>query len=213
MSLARRSIGAIQKAQETAAEYVPHLGLEEVRLLAEAARRTARPSRADRDEVLIQTLFDGSLRGSEALGLAPSDLRQTADGWSAWVHGKGGKYREVAITPGLVAKLHSYAYRKEIGPAEPIFQGSTSGRQLGRTQAWRICQRAFQVAGLTKPAHVGAMHVLRHSGLIYRLEQTGNPKSVQDQAGHVSAKMTLRYMKTVQAKHSLKIQQGVQIPW
>ena len=70
-------------------------------------------------------------------------------------------------------------------------------------------KRAFEVSGVLKPPHVGAVHVLRHSGLIERLEATGNPKAVQDQARHQSFKMTQRYMKTVSAKHSLKINQGV----
>ena len=52
---------------------------------------------------------------------------------------------------------------------------------------------------------------LRHSGAIARLEATGNPKALQDQLRHFSARMTLRYMKTLPAKRSLEISQGVDL--
>jgi integrase len=73
--------------------------------------------------------------------------------------------------------------------------------------------RAFQEAGLRKPEHVGTVHVLRHSGAIARLEATGNPKAVQDQLRHKEARMTLRYLKTLSAQESLRIQQGVDFRW
>ncbi len=47
-----------------------------------------------------------------------------------------------------------------------------------------------QVAG---PPHVGAVHVLRHSGALERLKDTGNPQALQEQLGHTTAEMTLRY--------------------
>ena len=74
-------------------------------------------------------------------------------------------------------------------------------------------QEAFEKAGIATPEHVGAVHVLRHSGAIARLEQTGNPKALQDQLRHQDARMTLRYLKTVSAKRSLEIQQGVDFGW
>ena len=56
--------------------------------------------------------------------------------------------------------------------------------------------------------HVGAVHVLRHSGAIALLEQTGNPKALRDQLRHQDAGMTMKYLKTVSTKRSLEIQQG-----
>jgi integrase len=60
---------------------------------------------------------------------------------------------------------------------------------------------------------VGTVHVLRHSGAIARLAATGNPKAVQDQLRHKEARMTLRYLKTLSAQESIKIQQGVDFGW
>ena len=72
---------------------------------------------------------------------------------------------------------------------------------------------AFEAAGVAKPAHVGAVHVLRHSGAIARLEQTGNPKALQDHLRHADARMTLRYLKTLSSIRSLQIQQAVDFRW
>ncbi len=84
---------------------------------------------------------------------------------------------------------------------------------MSRVRVHQIVKEAFQTGGVAKPEHVGAVHVLRHSGAIARLEENGNPKALQDQLRHQDAKMTLRYLKTVSAKRSLEIQQGVDFRW
>jgi len=68
-------------------------------------------------------------------------------------------------------------------------------------------------AGIAKPDGVGAVHILRHSGAIERLRRTGNPKAVQDMLRHRSARMTLRYMKTLSHEESMAIQQAVEYDW
>ena len=52
-------------------------------------------------------------------------------------------------------------------------------------------QQAFETAGIAEPAHIGAVHVLRHSGAIARLEQIGDPKALQDRLRHQDARMIL----------------------
>ena len=42
-----------------------------------------------------------------------------------------------------------------------------------------------------------------------RLRQTKNPKALQDDLGHASPLMTLRYLSTLQEEDSLRIQQDV----
>ena len=78
-------------------------------------------------------------------------------------------------------------------------------------RAWVILERCFQEAGVQKPEGTGHCHVLRHSGALARLENTGNPKSVQDLLGHCSPAMTMRYMKTLAIQESLKVQQQVEL--
>ena len=58
-------------------------------------------------------------------------------------------------------------------------------------------------------SHVGAVHILRHSGAIARLQATGNPKAVQDQLGRKEAKTTLRYLNTLGSLESSRNQQRV----
>ena len=103
----------------------------------------------------------------------------------------------------------SYCYDKGIPKESRIFP-------ITRSQVFRIVETAYQVSGIRQPSkvtdHVGAVHVLRHSGAIARLKASGNPKSVQHQLRHKSAQMTLKYMKTMSADESLVIQQGVN-PW
>lgn len=72
---------AIRRSQETSAEFVPYLGLAEVQELAHAAERTGKGKKAERDKLLIETLFDGCFRVSEALGIRTSDMVQTDAGW------------------------------------------------------------------------------------------------------------------------------------
>jgi len=88
---------------------------------------------------------------------------------------------------------------------------------ISRSQCFRVVCDAFDKAGVRRPTRdndrVGAVHILRHSGAIERLRQTGNPKALQDQLRHKSAQMTLRYLKTVSADESLKIQQGIDFHW
>ena len=206
MTLARRSLPAIRDAEIGSAAFVPHVDLDAVlRLIAAAAE--GHPRTGERDGLLIALLFDACLRVSEAIRIRPRDLTRTSSGgWVSTVTGKGNKTAQVALSASLVANLQSYAYRTQLKPDRPFFP-------VSRVRVHQIMQEAFEMAGIIKPEHVGAVHVLRHSGAIARLEQTGNPKALQDQLRHQDARMTLRYLKTVSAKRSLEIQQGVDFGW
>ena len=206
MTLARRSLPAIRDAEMGAASFVPHVDLAAVLRLI-AAVTEGHPRTGERDGLLIALLFDACLRVSEAIRLRPRDLSRTsAGGWVATVTGKGNKTAQVALSASLVANLQSYAYRTQLPPDQSFFA-------ISRARVHQIMQEAFETAGVAKPEHVGAVHVLRHSGAIARLEQTGNPKALQDQLRHQDARMTLRYLKTVSHKRSLEIQQGVDFGW
>ena len=112
----------------------------------------------------------------------------------------------MALSTSLVGQLHAYAYTRVLEPGQRFFP-------ITRGRVHQIVSEAAALAGIAIPEGVGAVHVLRHSGAIARLEQTGNPKALQDQLRHQSAKMTLRYMKTLSAKRSLEIQQSVDFDW
>jgi len=201
-------VSAIQRAEAGVADYVPHVTAGQVKLMAVVAGQNKR--HGERNALLIKFLFDGCLRVSEALGVRPVDLQRTPDGWTARVMGKGSKPGVVAISASIAAELQSYCYRAKIGESERIFP-------VSRSQAFRIVTEAFDKAGIPRPSkehdHVGGVHILRHSGAIERLRLTGNPKAVQDQLRHKSALMTMRYLKTLSADESLRIQQAVEFQW
>ena len=198
---------AIRQSKALSGDYVSHLDISQVKRLAEAALQSRK---GERDRLLIQLLFDGCLRCSEAIGVRPCDIIHSDTGWALRVKGKGGKFALVAISPNLVAQLQAYAYRYKLNEYDRLFP-------ITRSQAFRVVTAAFDRAGIPRPSRdvekVGAVHILRHSGAIERLRQTGNPKAVQDQLRHKSALMTMRYLKTLSAEESLRIQQGVDFQW
>ena len=201
-------VSAIQRAEAGAVDYILHVSVGQVKLIALAAGENSR--HGERNALLIKFLFDGCLRVSEALGVRPVDLQRTPDGWTARIMGKGSKPGVVAISASIAAELQSYCYRFKIGEGERIFP-------VSRSQAFRVVTEAFDRAGIPRPSkehdHVGGVHILRHSGAIERLRLTGNPRATQSQLRHKSALMTMRYLKTLSADESLKIQQGVDFVW
>ena len=194
---------AIVRASSQNARVIPHLGMEEVRTIADAADRGVN---GERDRLLIQTLFDACLRVSEGLGIKLADIRIDAHGWSVAVMGKGRRFRIAALSPSLAVAVNAYAQRNGIGVEDKVWP-------ITRTRAYQIVRRAMDAAGVQKPDHVGTVHVLRHSGAIHRLRETHNPKALQDQLGHSSPEMTLRYLKTLTAEESIRIQQEVDFNW
>jgi integrase len=198
---------AIRSGQDTQADYVSHLTPDDVRLMVLVIGRD--PRHGKRNAALITLIFDGALRVSEALGIRPIDIIQDNSGYAVRIMGKGSKPGIAAITPETANTLLSYCYDKGIPKESRIFP-------ITRSQVFRIVEASYKAAGIRQPSkvtdHVGAVHVLRHSGAIARLKASGNPKSVQHQLRHKSAQMTLRYMKTMSADESLVIQQGVN-PW
>jgi len=201
-----KQVSAIQRAEAGEADYVPHLSTDQIRLMASVAGQNKRHGK--RNSVLIKFLFDSCLRVSEALSVRPCDLEESPSGWSVRVLGKGKQPGKAAISPSMASELHSYCYQQKILEDQPIFN-------VSRSQAFRIVTQSFHDAGIPRPSkkhdRVGGVHILRHSGAIERLRITGNPRATQSQLRHKSALMTLRYLKTLSADESLKIQQQVDL--
>jgi len=189
---------AVRRELTYQADYVPHLSLTDIQHIVALLK--------ERDKLLVETLFDGCLRCSEAISIRPCDIVQDSTGWVIRILGKGGKRSIIAVSPSLVAQLQSYAYRHQMPLDSRLFP-------ITRGRVHQIVKAAMVKAGVVKPDGVGAVHVLRHSGAIERLRLTGNPKAVQEQLRHRSAAMTLRYMKTLSHIESIEIQKGVDFRW
>lgn len=202
-------VSAIQRAEAGAADYVAHVSPGQVMLLATAAGKKARHGR--RNALLIRFIFDGCLRVTEAINVRPVDIVESPEGYAVRIlasHSKNKKAGISAISPRMAADLQSYCFKEKLENTDLIFP-------ISRSQAFRIVTDAFDKAGIHRPTkehdHVGGVHVLRHSGAIERLRITGNPRATQDQLRHQSALMTLRYLKTLSADESLKVQQSVEL--
>ena len=173
-----------------------------------AAKQNKRQKNGDRNSCLIETLYDGALRISEALSLRPVDIQRTNSGYLLCVLGKGGRPGLVAVSPSTVADLKSFILDYRIADTDKIFDISRSG-------AFREIQNVYKASGVRMPSvikdGVGLCHILRHSGALARLAISGNPRELQVQLRHRSPSMTLRYMRTLTVAEALKHQQGIDV--
>ena len=163
--------------------------------LQQADAERAEVARARLQPVSVGDLLLGSQRlslyGEVPVPSAKAE-RCVVDGGGA-LHAPGGQTAPVLLKWGIDRQ-------------DPIFP-------VTKWRAHQLLQRAFERSGVQKPPHVGAVHVLRHSGALERLKDTGNPQALQEHLGHSTAKMTLRYMKTLTAEEALKINQAVDFRW
>ena len=193
MVLAQRHTALAQ-----ATKVVPYITEDDALAIAQAAHQNAR--KGERDELLVLVLFQVGLRVSEALGLRPMDKGRYDGRPTLTVLGKGRKLRTVACPGGLGDRLGSYAYEHGLEPGDSFFP-------ITRVRAWQIIKAAASSAGITKRVFP---HLLRHGDAIFRLRATGDPKALQDHLGHSSVGMTMRYLSTISAEESLRVQQDVE---
>ena len=188
-----------QTAITRAQTIVPYLTPEEVQRLCQAARENRQ---GERDALLIQVLFETSLRISEAPGLTLSHLESFEGRPVIRILGKGNKPRLVACPRALAESLQAYAWRHELKAADRLFP-------IKRARGFQIIQAAGEKARLNKKVYP---HLLRHSDAIERLRQTGNPRALQLHLGHASPFMTMRYLSTLTAEDAVRIQHEVEFP-
>jgi integrase len=202
------SLSTIIKTQGENSNVVSYLKPSDIKLMVIVAKQNKRQKNGDRNACLIETLYDGCLRISEALSLRPIDIQRTDDGYLLCVMGKGNRPGLCAISPATVADLKSFILDYRVADGDRIFDISRSG-------AFREIQNIYKQSGVRMPSvikdGVGLLHVLRHSGCLARLAISGNPREIQTQLRHRSPSMTLRYMRTLTVAEALKHQQGIDV--
>ena len=192
--------GKIITSRHNAHRPVSFLLESEIYQLADAA---AEMRNGKRNELLILLLFQTCLRVSEALDLRLRDKVRVKDKFILAVErGKGGKPRLIAVPETLFLRLGNYASENGISAPDAKFFDIT------RVRVWQILQQAASKAGLDYKRVYP--HLMRHSGSIARLKQTGNIRSLQEHLGHADSKMTQRYLSTMQAIESLEIESKVE---
>jgi integrase/recombinase XerD len=148
--------------------------------------------RSLRDRALVELLYGGGLRVSEAVGLDRGrvDLEQRI----VRAAGKGGKERLVPLGREAVEALRRYLSRGRPfldRRHRPELFLNAQGGPLTRAGAFLILRKLAEKAGL-EPERVHP-HLLRHSFAAHLLEGGADLRSVQEMLGHADLATTELY--------------------
>jgi len=145
-----------------------------------------------RDRAILELLYGGGLRVSEAVSLATSDL--ALDTGRVLVRGKGDKERIVPLGHAAIEALTIYLAEgrphlarirrtRSRNDAACLFL-SLRGMPLTRNWVWRLVNMA---------ANGASPHVLRHSCATHMVEHGADLRSVQLMLGHADISTTQVY--------------------
>jgi integrase/recombinase XerD len=154
------------------------LSREEVERLFAAAKN-------GRDRMLFRTTYAAGLRISEVVRLRLEDI----DSARTVLHirqAKGGKDREVPLSPRLLGELRGYW--REHRPKEWLFPGRDGHLSIGSVQ--KMCKKAVRACGFGKQV---SMHTLRHSYATHLLEAGVDVITLQRWLGHRHLSTTACY--------------------
>ena len=138
---------------------------------------------AARDQALIEVIYSGGLRISEAMNMNFKDMDLI--GGVIVVHGKGKKERLCAMGRPARSALRSYLQQRRTRTGNeaadaPVFVNSNGGRLTPRSFQ-RNLKLYLEKAGL--PADL-TPHKLRHSFATHLLDAGADLRSVQEMLGH-----------------------------
>jgi site-specific recombinase XerD len=161
------------------------LSQEEVRRMIDAATSLLH-------RTLLMTIYSTGMRRAELTRLKVSDI----DSERMVIHiqqGKGGKDRDVPLSPKLLETLREYwRWKKPRGYLFPgeVKRGAT-GLHLTPKAVYLACKGAARRAGIQKD--VGP-HTLRHSFATHLLESGADLRTIQLLLGHASLNHTAVYL-------------------
>jgi integrase/recombinase XerC len=148
-----------------------------------------------RDRALLELLYAGGLRVSEACGLELGSLSLSER--TVRVMGKGRKERIVPIGSKAEDALRAWlAVRAELTHPRTLFIDpqavfvSTRGRRLGPRAAQLIVRRYGLVGAGRADLHP---HALRHTCATHLLDGGADLRAIQEMLGHSSLSTTQRY--------------------
>ena len=177
------------------AEYIPFpkshkrlptvLNPEEVARLIDSARNLYH-------RTLLMTSYSTAVRRAELCRLKVQDI----DSQRMMIRinqGKGGRDREVPLSPKLLETLR--VYWRWMRPTTFLFPGTVKGVRadvpITPNVVWLACRQAAQKAGITK--HLSP-HSLRHSCASHLLEAGADLRTIQVLLGHSRLEHTLLYL-------------------
>jgi integrase/recombinase XerD len=140
------------------------------------------------ERLILQTTYACGLRASEVLGLRVTDI-DSSRMLLGVRHGKGGKDRQVPLSPALLAALRVHWQQRR--PTTWLFPGQTATGQRSLGALQRVCRRAVVAAGFSKKV---SLHTLRHSYATHLLEAGVDLVTIQRLLGHNHLQTTARYL-------------------
>lgn len=148
---------------------------------------------ARRDAAILEILYSGGLRISEAMGLNFEDLDFYSGSFR--VRGKGGKERLCMLGQPATNAIKEYLKeRQRLGLAGRRDKGPLFLNQNGKPLSARSVQRSFKnflrEAGLPNDL---TPHALRHSFATHLLDAGADLRSVQEMLGHANLSTTQIY--------------------
>jgi len=159
---------------------------EEISRLIESARSPC-------DRTILMTLYATGVRRAECAALKITDI----DGQRMVLHiqqGKGGKDRDVVLSPRLLEEFKQHYRRLRRKPAVWLFPGGTrhgADTPISEKVVWHACRRAAQRCGVNKPLHP---HTLRHCFATHLLEAGADLRTIQLLLGHADLRETMIYI-------------------
>ncbi len=147
---------------------------------------------------LLMTLYGTGMRRAEVVKLNVEHIDSDRMIIRV-VQGKGGKDRDLPLSPTLLETLREYwRWRKPKGYLFPSpYDIARPGQPISDKTLWLICREAARYAGIKKRV---TPHTLRHSWATHLLETGTDLRTIQLLLGHEDLEVTARYLH-VSRKH------------
>jgi site-specific recombinase XerD len=145
-----------------------------------------------RHRTILMTLYSTGMRRSELCHLRPEDIDK--ERMVVRIRqGKGGKDREVPLSPKLLEQLRTYyrSLKRRNGWMFPSLQARRPEEPITQKTVWHACREATRRAGITKPVHP---HTLRHSFATELFENGAELPVIQTLLGHADPRDTMIYL-------------------
>ena len=142
---------------------------------------------------ILMTLYGTGVRRAECAALKLTDI----DSARMVVHiqeGKGGKDRDIVLSPHLRDELRAHYRRLSRKPAVWLFPGGrwhTADYPISDKVVWHACRESAKRAGVNKPLHP---HTLRHCFATHLLEAGADLRTIQLLLGHSDLRETMIYI-------------------
>lgn len=160
------------------------------------------PFTVSRDRALLETLYGGGLRVSEAMALDLEDLH--FDSAYLRIRGKGNRERISPVGNAAIQAIEAYLPLRlerlsSLGKSSEALFLNKNGTRLDVRSVRRILLKLAGKAGLSKRV---TPHMLRHSFATHLLDRGADLRSVQELLGH--ANLTTTQIYTHVTTHRLK---------